>query len=387
MINTLQEFAQLCCNPYERLVEYKNTTGQKIIGCLPMYVPEELIHAAGMLPVAIVGGEEPVTLANRHLMTHSCELVRSSFDLALKGKMACLDGLVNPLLCDQLRFFSDVWFLDTDFSYKFSLWLPYILNETSRSFLIKELRRFKSSLEEFSGREISPAALHQSIQIYNENRARLRKLYDLRRNKPGLIRARDMVRIISAGMFISKEEHNRLLDRLLAEIDESGPPTNQVKVVVVGHPCAIPEESVLDLIEEVGAVIVDDDFYFGGRYVAYNVKAAGDPLAALAERYMQMIPCTCKHKTVNYLNPAAPHISPDYSDFVVDLWKNSDAHGVIILRVMYCDPYDFEYPILINELDRKNIPFISVITEHEMGSLEPIKTRLQGFVEMIKDRN
>ena len=109
----------------------------------------------------------------------------------------------------------------------------------------------------------------------------------------------------------------------------------------------------------------------------------GHPIEALADYQLNIPPCSTRQKPEYYLvtNPA-----PYYSEYVVDMINRSSAQGVIVLKVMYCDPYDMEYPVLAEKLSDKGIPNFAVITGYEMASLESIRTRLQAFVEMISQK-
>ena len=50
----IEEFKKVSASPKTMLAKYKGQ-GKKVIGCLPYYVPEELVYAAGMVPMGIWG--------------------------------------------------------------------------------------------------------------------------------------------------------------------------------------------------------------------------------------------------------------------------------------------------------------------------------------------
>src|SRR5665647_1717560 len=112
MEKILAKFKELCEQPYRRAAEWKNVSNRKVFGCIPMYFPDEIIHAAGALPVTLFGSDEPITMADKHLMTNACHPFRSTFDSLLKGKYDFLDGIATLHICDQVRFFAEVWQLD-----------------------------------------------------------------------------------------------------------------------------------------------------------------------------------------------------------------------------------------------------------------------------------
>src|SRR3546814_17846899 len=53
----------------------------------------------------------------------------------------------------------------------------------------------------------------------------------------------------------------------------------------------------LDMIEDCGTVIVDDDLFTGFRFIATDVPADGDPIAALTRWYFDRnthVPCSTR---------------------------------------------------------------------------------------------
>jgi benzoyl-CoA reductase subunit C len=383
MEDILTMFKDYCERPYERATQLKVTRNTKIIGCLPMYFPEEIIHAAGALPVTLFGSYEPITLGDGHMMTNACDQVRSSFDSLLKGKYDFLDGIAAIHVCDQVRFFLEVWQLDHPITFFHQMWRPYKLDSTNQVFLNSELKRLISSLEEFMGTKITSEALQGSISIYNESRAMMRKLNDFRKERSGIISASDMVRIVASSMFIPREEHNDLLGQLISRLEQNEAPVSQKqKVIVIGHPCAIPETELLDLIEDNGMVVIDDDFFTGGRYFSRDVSASGDPIEAFVDYYTNAIPCTTSHFADNWIETGKSY-SP-YADYVINLMKQGQAKGIVVIKEMYCDPFDMEFVLLKKRFEEEGIFYLTVATEHGLGPLEAIRTRVQAFAETLR---
>jgi len=383
MEDILTKFKDYYERPYERAAQIKATRNTKIIGCLPMYFPEEIIHAAGALPVTLFGSDEPITLGDGHMMTNACDQVRSSFDSLLKGKYDFLDGIAAIHVCDQVRFFLEVWQLDHPVPFFHQMWRPYKLDSTTQVFLRSELKRLISSLEDFTGTKITSEALQASITLYNESRAMMRKLNDFRKVRPGIVSASDMVRIVASSMFIPREEHNELLGQLIAKLEQNEAPTNRKqRVIAIGHPCGIPETELLDLIENHGMVVVDDDFFTGGRYFSRDVSASGDPIDAFVDFYANAIPCTTYHFPDNWIETGKSY-SP-YADYVINLMKEGQSKGVIVVKEMYCDPYDLEFALLKKRFEEEDIPYLTLSTEHGMGPLEAVRTRVQAFEETLR---
>ena len=376
MEQIFSRFKEIADQPYGYLRKWKEQNGKKIIGCLPMYVPEEIIHAAGMLPVVLQKSNEQISLGPANVQSYFCGIVRSLGDMIQENKLKFLDGVVSPDICLAIRGLSNMARMRMREIYYFDLLLPLaVKNKASRPFLRDELERFKASLEEFSGNKIERDSLLRSIQVFNENRALLRELCDLRRKKPGLIGAADLSSTVVAGMVMPKEEHSRLLAELLSGLRKKETPSNgAVRVVLSGSLCEFPSRDILDLIEDAGCIVVDDDLYAGGRYIASDLGMDGDPLEAIASRHLDMaIPC-----------PTRFDQGSDLGDYLVNLVNTSQAQGVIFLIVKFCQPHDMYYPYLVEKLQEAGIPNMMIETEHEMPSVGQVKTRVQAYIEMIR---
>jgi benzoyl-CoA reductase subunit C len=368
------KFANVADNPLDHLARWKKTTGRNIIGCHPMHCPEEIIHAAGALPITMLGSGGPITLANKHLQsTFICMPVRYNLDSALGGRLDFLDGMIFPDICEETRCLSDIWKANCSADFHYSLLLPVNLTlSTAKEFLASELANLRASLEKFTGREISDDDLRRSISVYNYNRQLLSWLYEIRRTDPGLFRTRDVAAVVASSMLMPKEEHSELLSSLLAQIEGARHPSEgRPRLVLSGGLCDMPELDVLDLVEELGAVAVDDDLYVGSRYFATQADETLDPIEALASKFIEDIPCPTKYDP-----------SKDWGDYLVNLVRRSQASGVVIFMAKFCEPHGFDYPHLKDKLSDAEIPHLLLQTDHS-GPSGQIRTRLQAFVELI----
>ena len=85
--------------------QWKKDSGGKAIGFLPVYVPREIIHAAGMLPVGIMGGGDQMEIirGDAYFQSYICHIPRSTIELGLSGRLDCMDGVLFPAICDVVR--------------------------------------------------------------------------------------------------------------------------------------------------------------------------------------------------------------------------------------------------------------------------------------------
>lgn len=369
----LVEFADVADHGYDRLRKTKSDTSKKLIGCFPMYLPEELIHAAGALPVGVFGGLRRISLANSRLQTFACWPVRSVLEWGLKGDMDFLDGIVFPDICDALQVLSEIWRNELSGMFSYFLTMPARVDiPEARTYYLTELKQFKARLEEFLGQEATPASIRESIGIYNRNRAMLRELAAIRQAQPGLISAQNVADVITASMLMPKEQHNELLGELLRGLKQESPATKAgVPLVLFGFLCDRPYPGILDLLSELGGEVVASDLWTGTRYISTDARESGDPLEALVDQLLNMPPCFTKHSEGRWVG-----------DYVMNLVEESGAKGVVIMPVKYCEPVGFDYPDLKDLLAERGIPHL-LLEIDEAQSLSQVRTRIQAFLEMI----
>jgi benzoyl-CoA reductase subunit C len=376
MLELLRNFALITEDPYKRLAQWKDRTKHNVIGCLPMYTPEEIIHAADMLPITILAEDEDIRLAGQYIQPYLCSLVRAKFDMALDGRLDFLDGIVFPDLCDLTQQIPDIWKLHRSVPFQYSLGLVRgnLELRSRRNYLLQQFTDFKSSLEKCFSRQITNEQLRRSIAVYNHNRTLVNRLRQMRRSNPGLFHAGDMVSIVAASMLMPKEEHSELVSELVACVERRALGSDDKPKIVLSNLCDQPKKSVLDLIDQLGAVIVDDDLYTGSKYFYKNVDETLDPIEGLVDRYIHGLPCPIKSDS-----------NRDLGEYLIDLAKQAEADGLIIFLVRFCEPLGFDYPYLKKRLSEAGIPHMLLETEVGVeGHLEQIRTRVQAFIEMLK---
>src|SRR5678809_646168 len=147
--------------------------GRKAIGYMPIYVPREIVHAAGMLPVGIFGGGDQIEViqGDAYYQSYICRIPRSTVELGLTGRLNCLDGMLFPSICDVIRNLSGMWQIMFKDKYVKYFDLPQNYDdETGGRFYMHEMQTLRSDLEKLIGRSIADEDLQRSIAVYNENR-------------------------------------------------------------------------------------------------------------------------------------------------------------------------------------------------------------------------
>lgn len=333
------------------IAEKKRNT--KIFAHFCSHTPEEIIHAAGILPVRIFG-VDTIEKASTHLQSYCCSYAKRVLEQGLTSEY---DGTAFVHSCDTMQRLSDIWAQSIPEQFHETVIFPVAVDK-GLDYLVKELQRFKTSLEEYAG-GISEDSLKESIQIYNENRGLLQKLYEKR--KEGHIPAVTVDKVMRASMTMVKEEHTELLTQFLEEIELQENP--HPRLLVAGSVVLDPE--ILDIIEEYGSIRYDD-LCVGSRYLE---KVDEFSLKGIAQRYQRMW-CPCR---------AAPSSRVDH---LIGKCKEYSIDGVILLLQKFCEPHFFEAVYFRNQL-KENYPCLQLELE-DQPSLEQIRTRVQAFCEMVE---
>jgi benzoyl-CoA reductase subunit C len=351
------------------------STDQKIFGWVCTYVPEEVIHAAGALPVRVTGysSEEELDEGNAYLYVNNCSFSRSCLQMAAKGGYSYLDGLIAGSTCDGARRLFDVWSAYIDTPFKHMLTVPRKYDEDAYLLYYKQSVAFKEKLEKFMGSRITDEALLNSINVFNESRSLLKKLYELRKLDNPPITGAETMEVLLASFRMPKEIFNRSLKELLNELKTSDKKhSSRARLLVTGSVLSNPE--FIASIEALGALVVTDELCTSTRYWSDPVVIKGEepPLAAISRRYLNNFPC------------ARMFPSDERFNRVLELTRDFRVDGVISEILRYCVPYAHDLPLLSDRLKDKGIPTLALDLEYGTSGSGQIRTRVQAFIEMLE---
>ncbi len=371
----LDELISIAHDPYVLLRAWKKEVGRKIIGSTLTDVPEELIHAAGMLPFTILGTNKPILKASTHLPDNACSQARSDLELVLTYERDFFDGYVLPQVDDTSQHLCDIWRRNVPWDYFESFLLPRQVDRPSaREWLLDETLRLKGSLESFMGYEISEERLRESIGLYNQNREHLRQLYEMKRGSTDFIGNREFFDIIKSSMWWPKEEHNRLLEGFISSIDETDlkdKGDGGIRVVLSGIVWEPPE--IMDILDESGLKVVGDDLCVGWRYIDADVEIDGDPLRSIVDRHFKKGPFTPINDKVDRI-----------FENLLNLVRQNRAKAAIYFHIKFNESQDYDLPDLVDNMEKEGIPVFVVETEYQTTHLAGMRTRIQAFSEALR---
>jgi benzoyl-CoA reductase subunit C len=346
--------------------------GGKVAGHFQVYFPEEIAHAAGMLPFKVHGAPVEPTQSDSRFGSYLCSIVKTSLELALSGRVP-LDLFVTHPICDAARNLAAVFGRNLPYPCQI-LYLPQNANSAhAAKYLTGEYGRLLRMIERISGRTVTDDDLRRSIAVFNENRALLRELYVIKRETPWLVAAHEAYALVAIGGVLPREEHNELLRAVLPELrTRPTRPEDRVRVVFEGGFC---EQPPLDLIRVIGrsCYIVDDDWLIGLRWITEDVPADGDPLQRLAESYLQR----------SSYSPVQHDLTKPKEDMLLGRIRGARAQAAIVAAAKMCEPGLEEQVAYTHALDRESVPYFVSEFEENMTSFDQLETQLSTFVENL----
>jgi benzoyl-CoA reductase subunit C len=353
--------------------------GRRVVAYMPIYVPRELMHAAGMLPLGILGAGETLEVihGDAYYQSYICRIPRSTLELGITKRLDFVDGFLFPSLCDVIRNLSGIWKLLFPDVYVRYFDVPQnFTSGMADEYYLNELQELRHGLEELGGVKITEQALRASIAVYNQNRALVREVYAYRAAEPWQAPSSEVYLLMRAGQVLPVEEHSQLLrDWLAAARSERRPVRDNTRIVLSGVFCEQPPLGLIKAIELAGCYIVDDDFMLVNRWLIGDVPAEGDPLRNLATAFL--------HHSEETAAKYQPSLA-EKGKYIVDAVRKNGAEGVIFAAPSFCDPALLERPMLQERLDRVDVPHIGFKYAENSAQLQPVREQAGTFADSIK---
>ncbi|MFQ5826865.1 MAG: 2-hydroxyacyl-CoA dehydratase [Dehalococcoidia bacterium] len=369
----MEKFQEVIQNRHQYARDWKARTGGKVVGYLCTYVPEEVMYAAGILPVRVLGSHEVQDLTEPHIFGMYCPYCRDCLAQGLQGRYEYLDGITYAHCCVHIRQTFESWrrHVPTPFSH-YLYAPPHVQRPSARIAFAAELGEFKRALEEWLGKPITDEALDEAIEIYNTNRRLLGQVYEMRKANPPPLSGAETMEMVKADIFMDRREHNQLLEQLLEELParDSGADPG-VRLMVVGS--EDDDTDFLCFIESQGATVVIDDHCIGTRYFMAEVAQEPDRLQAIANRYLNKPACPIKDLAEDRLR--TPHI--------LKLAQDYDVQAAILIQQKFCDPHQYDMPIVRQMLQENGIPSLILETDVTIP-VGQFHTRIEAFLETLE---
>ena len=349
---------------------------RRAIGYFPVYFPEEIVHAAGLLPYALLGGGNRIEVryADARIGSFVCSICRSTTELGLNGSLSGLGGFFAQPICDAAKHMAGIWGRNFPEQDPQILALPQNVNSPAATrYVYDEYQRLRGVLAEKAGHEITDDAIRASLTVYNENRRLQRALYAMKRDDSSRLAAVEAYLLVRAGTRIRREAHNELLREALRLLPlRRVRPMDKPRVVFVGGFCEQPPLEMIETIEDV-CFIVDDDLLIGQRWITADTPEDGDPVWALAESYVQR----------SAASPVQYDARKPKEETLMTMLREARAEAAIIAAAKFCEPGLDDQLALSRRLDRERIPYLVLEFEEKTTSFEQMAMQVETFAESL----
>ena len=357
-------------------IHEKKQEGKKVIGCAPIFVPEELVIASGAFPVGIWGGQKvSLSGSQEYFPPFACSVVQSITELSMKGTYDDVDAIMLTSLCDTLKCMSQTIQLSAPKLQPIFIKHPqnYRL-ECAVEYMVKELNRVKEELEEVTGNKITEESLKQAIELCNRDRRALLRFKKLLAEKPGILTNHERHDVIKSRLYMDRERHAQLMEELNEKLEEEPVPAfDGIRLYV----CGVMMEPVelLDILDEFGFAIVGDELVQESRQFRYMVPEGLSQVERLARQIQQI-----RGEAFLY-DP-----KKERDDVIAEECKDVRADAVLFSLMKFCDTDEYDYPWVRDAVQAMGLPILNLEIEQIMQSFEGARTRLQAYAEQIKSR-
>jgi benzoyl-CoA reductase subunit C len=311
-------------NSLAAVQKWKEENDGIAIGYMPIYVPREILHAQGVLPVGIMGGGDELEIirGDAYYQSYICHIPRSTIEMGLNGNLDCLEGMLFPAICDVIRNLSGMWKMA--FPEKLSLYVDFPQNfdrDTGGAFYYRELQQLSAELVKYGAKELTAEALRASIAVYNVNRREISAIYELRRDQPWKVPTHELYLLLRAGLVLPVEEHTQMLKAY--------------------------REAVVAL-EKCGCYIVDDDFVQIHRWTVGEIDAENeDPLDSLVDAFLNQAIASATRYVA----------SANKGDDLLERVRDNRAEGVLFCAPSFCDPALLDQPMTQKTVTKHKVPW------------------------------
>lgn len=349
--------------------------GERVVASFPLWVPSELIRAAGAVPVALygAGGELEVTRADARFQSFVCSIAKTTLELGLRGELDGFSGIVFGSICDVAR---NLWSVfQRNFPALPAHYVHYPQNPTSPSaqeWFEAELARLLRDLS--GGRSVSDDALDEAIAIHDRVRAAVRALYRIRTDEPSRLPTFELDRVVRLAAQCPAEEALVLLDEARTRaLARKAVPRDAVRVLLCGAFCEQPPIDLVRALEESGLAIVDDDLNVGTRLFGADVGAGpGRPLARIARAFLE-----------SSLDTTITRVGKNRPERLVATARALRVDGVVLASAKFCEPALLDQVLLRRALEAAGIPHLRIEFEEKQWTFERLRSEVETFVESL----
>ena len=365
-------------------IEKWKEAGGQVIGYTCSFIPVELFYAAGILPVRMRGiNATSMEIADAYYGPFVCSFPKALLQLAGSRRYDFLDGVVISNGCDTMRRLDDCWRkMGQDMQGSAPPWFHYVdvphkPDGHALDWYVNQIKKMMAAVEKQFQVTITEEALRQSVKKQNEVRRLLWELEKLRQADCLKVTGAEAYAAIVAGTVMPRDSYAVHLTDLIDGIRtrKADVAANRKRLFLSGSVC--DDFDLISLIEESDAVVVGENVCFGVRTEEDFVDETGDPVAALAAKYLSG--SVCPRMLGWYQERAA---------MLLHRIKHLKVDGVIMQNIRFCDLHGSENGLFERDLEKNGLSALRI--EREYGPLVDrgrLKMRVDAFVEQLVSQN
>ncbi|KPK28678.1 MAG: hypothetical protein AMK69_08430 [Nitrospira bacterium SG8_3] len=362
---------------HEYAKDWKRRTGGKVVGFLCSYAPEEILYAANILPVRLIGAQQSSDLVEKYIASNiGCSFCRDCLGQGLEGKYDYLDGIVQGQTCLHTGEVYWIWQKHIPIEFSYFLGVPHSTQGVGRyEYLAEVYREFKDALEEWTGKEITNEDLDRAIDAFNTNRSLIREIFEYRKKDDPLVTGAEALDLALSAQIMDRQEHNEMMQEVLRDLPnremdrETG-----TRIMIIGS--VNTDREFMQLVEEemdLPATIVIDDTCTGMRYNFNDVTPQDDRLLAISIRYNHRPPCPNKDWPKRRRTP-----------FINHLLKAYKVEAAILFNHKFCQPHMLDNAYIEEMLKKKDIPTLQLEFDIRIP-IGQFRTRVEAMLETTMD--
>lgn len=373
ILDILSELELAASAPEQTILQTMKDTGKKAIGCFPIYTPEEIVYAAGMLPVGMWGGQLKGNQSAKYLQGFCCSIMKANTEQALAGKYNFLSGVLVTAYCDTLKCIIEDWKAAVPHLNIIPVVYPQNRKLTAgRKYFKSELKMIGGELERVAGTKITDEKLEAAVDLYDAYRKAMREFVDLAGAYADIITPQRRHLIIKAGYFMDKRVYTEKIKEINKGLKEMDIQAHSEKKKVILTGLMAEPFGFLELLDENNLTIVADDLAQESRQFRTIAVKTDDPWERMANRLADQDGCSFLYDE-----------KKSRCELLTELKEKYDADAVIFCQMKFCDPEEFDYPIVKKKMEQEKIPLLYLEIEQQMDSMEQLRTRIQSFAEML----
>jgi benzoyl-CoA reductase/2-hydroxyglutaryl-CoA dehydratase subunit BcrC/BadD/HgdB len=371
-LELIHELETISRNPKIAVARSMKDSGKKAVGIFPIYAPEEVVYAAGLLPVGMWGGPTSLEKADTFLQNFCCSVMRANMEYALKGTYNMLSAVVVTAFCDSLKAMCKNWPYAVKDIPVLGFVYPQNRISSAREYLLKELRFLMQRLEELFGVEITDKALDEAFAVYEDYRAASRKFVEMVKDYPVTLNARTRHLILKASWFMDKKVYTEKLGGIIDGLSKQPPEKlDDFKVILSG--IMVDAASYLNILVDNKITVVADDLVQESRQFRTLSRAAGTTLERIADRYLDTEGCSLVYDP-----------SKSRADMLIRMAKELNADGIFYCQMKFCEPEAFDYPLLKLSFEKAGVKHLYIEADQQVDAPGQLANRIQTFVEVNK---